>query len=30
MYYEINEDLARRCHEMTSFFDYAPGSATAE
>lgn len=28
-YYPINEDLARRAKEMTSFFEYAPGSATA-
>ena len=29
-YYPINEDLARRAKEMNSFFDYVPGSATAE
>lgn len=28
-YYPINEELARRAKEMTSHFDYAPGSATA-
>lgn len=28
-YYPINEDLARRAKEMTSFFEYVPGSATA-
>lgn len=28
-YYQINEDTARRAKEMTSHFDYAPGSATA-
>ena len=30
MYYPINEDAARRAKEMNSFFDYQPGSATAE
>lgn len=30
MYYPINEDSARRAKEMNSFFDYQPGSATAE
>lgn len=29
-YYPINEDLARRAKEMNSFYDYVPGSATAE
>ena len=29
-YYPIDEDLARRAREMNSFFDYVPGSATAE
>lgn len=29
-YYPIDEELARRAKEMTSYFDYAPGSATAE
>ena len=29
-YYPIDEDLARRAKEMNSFFDYVPGSATAE
>lgn len=29
-YYEINEDMARRAKEMTSFSDYIPGSKTAE
>lgn len=28
-YYFINEETARRAKEMTSHFDYAPGSATA-
>lgn len=28
-YYPINEDQARRAKEMTSHFDYIPGSATA-
>ena len=30
MYYEINEDLARRSKENMSFSDYKSGSATAE
>lgn len=30
MYYPIDEDTARRAHEMMSFRDYQPGSATAE
>ena len=30
MYYEINEEIARRAHEMMSFRDYVPGSKTAE
>lgn len=30
MYYEISESMARRAKEMNSFFDYVPGSATAE
>lgn len=29
-YYPIDEELARRAKEMTSFSDYVPGSATAE
>ena len=29
-YYSINEELARRAKEMTSYFDYKEGSATAE
>lgn len=29
-YYEINEDAARRAKEMNSFYEYKPGSATAE
>lgn len=29
-YYEINEETARRSHEMMSMTDYKPGSATAE
>lgn len=29
-YYPINEDTARRAHEMMSFRDYVPGSKTAE
>lgn len=29
-YYPINEDAARRAHEMMSFRDYVPGSQTAE
>ena len=29
-YYPIDENLARRAREMNSFFDYVPGSATAE
>lgn len=28
-YYEINETAARRAKDMNSFYDYAPGSATA-
>ena len=30
MYYEINENTARAAHDMMSFRDYQPGSATAE
>lgn len=30
VYYPINEDAARRAHEMMSFRDYRPGSKTAE
>lgn len=30
MYYEIDENTARRAHEMTSMSDYKPGSATDE
>lgn len=30
MSYEINEELARRAHEMRSTRDYKPGSATAD
>ena len=30
IYYEIDEQLARRAHEMMSFRDYAPGSKTNE
>mgnify|MGYP000113879872 CR=1 FL=1 len=30
MAYEINEELARRAHEMRSTRDYKPGSSTAE
>lgn len=30
MYYEIDENTARRAHEMMSFSDYHPGSATKE
>lgn len=30
MSYEINEDMARRAHEMRSDREYVPGSATAE
>lgn len=30
MYYHIDEGTARRAHEMMSFRDYQPGSATAE
>ena len=30
MYYNIDESAARRAHEMMSFSDYKPGSATAE
>ena len=26
----IDEDLAKRAHEMNSMYDYKPGSATAE
>ena len=29
-YYPINEDAARRAHEMMSFRDYVPGSKTSE
>ena len=29
-YYPIDENLARRAKEMNSFFEYEPGSATAE
>ena len=29
-YYSINEGAARRAKEMNSYFDYKPGSATAE
>ncbi|MDE7221166.1 MAG: DUF4316 domain-containing protein, partial [Oscillospiraceae bacterium] len=29
-YYTINEDAARRAKEANSFYDYRPGSATAE
>ena len=29
-YYEINEETARRAKEMNSFYEYKPGSATAE
>ena len=29
-YYTINEDAARRAKEANSFYDYQPGSATAE
>lgn len=29
-YYPIDEELARRAKEMTSFSDYVPGSATAQ
>ena len=29
-YYPIDETLARRAREMTSYSDYVPGSATAE
>ena len=29
-YYFINEELARRAKEMSSYFDYKEGSATAE
>ncbi len=29
-YYEINEELARRAHDMISFSDYKTGSKTAE
>ena len=29
-YYEINEELARRAHDMMSFSDYKTGSKTAE
>lgn len=30
MYYPINEEAARRAHEMNSYRDYAPGTATKE
>lgn len=30
IYYEINEDAARRAKEMNSFYEYKPGSATEE
>ena len=30
VYYTINEELAKRAHEMMSFFDYKNGSKTAE
>ena len=30
MYYEINEEAARRGHEAYSMFDYVEGSTTAE
>ena len=30
MEYEINEEMARRAHEMRSFRDYIPGKATAD
>ena len=30
MYYQINEGTARAAHDMMSFSDYQPGSATAE
>ncbi len=30
MYYEINEQMARRAKEMNSFYNYIPGSATEE
>ncbi len=30
MYYEINEETARRANDMNSMRDYRPGSATAE
>lgn len=29
-YYPINEEMAKRAKEMNSFFDYVPGSATAD
>ena len=29
-YYPINEEMAKRAKEMYSFFDYVPGSATAD
>lgn len=29
-YYPINEDAARCAKEANSFYDYTPGSATAE
>ena len=29
-YYPINEETARRAKEANSFYDYRPGSATAE
>ena len=30
MYYDINEETARRARIMNSFYEYVPGSATAE
>ena len=30
MEYEINEEMARKAHEMRSFRDYIPGKATAD
>ena len=30
MGYEINEEMARKAHEMRSFRDYVPGKATAD
>ena len=29
MYYEINEEIARRAHEMVHMSDYVPGRCTA-